>query len=170
MRANVVRNGKYPTLVRMVNVDYFPTLTRSRTAAGRPARIAELIAHDGRPFWNTPKPTGPAVQPSKAGQPLLTNIIKSGAAEKFDFLLRPPAPGKYTISIQFLHWITKVLAGHGRLTLRSDRHPTVTSSRPPGCSSKASGIIVSASMARIPPAATAVMKATMLSGAVSSAV
>ena len=41
-----------------------------------------------------------------AGQPLLTSIIKSGAAEKFDFLLRPPAPGKYTIAIDFLHWIT----------------------------------------------------------------
>jgi hypothetical protein len=41
-----------------------------------------------------------------AGRPLLTGIIKSGAAEKFDFLLRPPAAGSYTISIQFLHWIT----------------------------------------------------------------
>jgi FtsP/CotA-like multicopper oxidase with cupredoxin domain len=111
MRANVVRNGKYPTLVRMLNVDYFPTLTRITDAAGKPARIAELIAHDGRPFWNTPNPTGPAVQPSKAGQPLLTDIIKSGAAEKFDFLLRPPGPGKYTITISFLHWLTsEVLA------------------------------------------------------------
>ena len=111
MRANVVRTGKYPTLVRMVNVDYFPTLTRITDAAGRPAKIAELIAHDGRPFWNTPDPTGPAVQPFMAGQPLLTDIIKSGAAEKFDFLLRPPSAGKYTITIQFLHWITsKVLA------------------------------------------------------------
>jgi hypothetical protein len=111
MRANVVRNGRYPTLVRMVNVDYFPTLTTITDSAGRPARIAELIAHDGRPFWNTPSPIGPAVHPSTAGQPLLTDIIKSGAAEKFDFLLRPPTPGKYTISIQFLHWITsKVLA------------------------------------------------------------
>jgi hypothetical protein len=106
MKANVAGNGKHPTLVRMLNVDYFPTVTRITDSAGRPAKIAELVAHDGRPFWNTPSPTGPAVQPSVAGQPLLTNIIKSGAAEKFDFLLRPPAPGKYTISIQFIHWIT----------------------------------------------------------------
>ncbi|APX00469.1 multicopper oxidase domain-containing protein [Arthrobacter sp. QXT-31] len=111
MKANVARAGKYPTLVRMVNVDYFPTLTKITDAAGRPARIAELIGHDGRPFWTTPNPAGPAVQPTAAGQPLLTDIIKSGAAEKFDFLLRPPAPGNYTITIQFLHWITsKVLA------------------------------------------------------------
>ena len=111
MKANVVAGNKRPTLVRMVNVDYFPTRTRFMDAAGRPVRIAELIAHDGRPFWNTPNPTGPAVQPSVAGQPLLTSIIKSGAAEKFDFLLRPPAPGRYTIAVDFQHWITgQVLA------------------------------------------------------------
>jgi hypothetical protein len=102
----MVTGNRKPTLVRMVNVDYFPTVTRFMDAAGRPARIAELIAHDGRPFWNTPNPAGPAIQPSLAGQPLLTSIIKSGAAEKFDFLLRPPAPGKYTIAIDFQHWIT----------------------------------------------------------------
>jgi FtsP/CotA-like multicopper oxidase with cupredoxin domain len=117
MKANVAGNGKHPTLVRMLNVDYFPTVTRITDSAGRPAKIAELIAHDGRPFWNTPSPTGPAVQPSIAGQPLLTNIIKSGAAEKFDFLLRPPAPGKYTISIQFLHWITSAVLATKTVTI-----------------------------------------------------
>ena len=46
-----------------------------------------------------------------AGQPLLTSIIKSGAAEKFDFLLRPPAAGNYTIAVDYLHWITgRILA------------------------------------------------------------
>ncbi|MDQ0867400.1 multicopper oxidase domain-containing protein [Arthrobacter globiformis] len=106
MRANVAGGSKHPTLVRMVNVDYFPTLTRFTDAAGRPAPIAELVAHDGRPFWNTPNPNGPAVHPSMAGQPLLTSLIKASAAEKYDFLLRPPAAGKYTISVDFLHWIT----------------------------------------------------------------
>jgi hypothetical protein len=111
MRANVVTNTKWPTLVRMVNTDFFPTVTRILDAAGRPAKIAELISHDGRPFWNTPSPAGLAVQPSMAGQPLLTSIIRSGAAEKYDFLLRPPAAGKYTIAIDYLHWITgKTLA------------------------------------------------------------
>jgi FtsP/CotA-like multicopper oxidase with cupredoxin domain len=111
MRANVVSAGKAPTLVRMLNVDYFPTHTRFLDAAGNPAAIAELIAHDGRPFWNTSSQTGPAVQPSMAGQPLMTSIIRSGAAEKFDFLLRPPAAGRYTVAIDFVHWITgRVLA------------------------------------------------------------
>jgi FtsP/CotA-like multicopper oxidase with cupredoxin domain len=111
MRANVPRPGYEPTLVRMVNVDYFPTLTRFLDAAGNPAEIAELIAHDGRPFWNTPNPAGPAVQPSLAGQPLVTSVLKSGAAEKFDFLLRPQAAGRYTIAVDFLHWVTgQVLA------------------------------------------------------------
>ncbi|VXB30255.1 Multicopper oxidase [Arthrobacter sp. 9AX] len=121
MRANVVKEdvGKgdivkgdiAPTLVRMVNVDYFPTRTRFLNEANQPVAIAELIAHDGRPFWNTPDPDGRAIQPSMAGQPLLTSIIKSGAAEKFDFLLRPPAKGTYTIAIDFLHWVTgRVLA------------------------------------------------------------
>lgn len=111
MRANVVGPNRYPTLVRMVNVDYFPTRTRFLDAAGNPVAIAELIAHDGRPFWNTPNPDGPATRPSAVGRPLLTSIIKSGAAEKFDLLLRPPAPGRYTIAVDFLHWITsEVLA------------------------------------------------------------
>ena len=111
MRANVVKEGVAPTLVRMVSVDYFPTRMRFLDSKGKPADIAELIAHDGRPFWNTPDPDGPAVHPSLAGRPLLTSIVKTGAAEKFDFLLRPPAKGQYTIAIDFLHWITgKVLA------------------------------------------------------------
>ncbi|MCU1633584.1 MAG: copper resistance protein [Micrococcaceae bacterium] len=106
MKANVTGGSKQPTLVRMVNVDYFPTRTRFLDAAGRPVQMAELIGHDGRPFWTTPSPTGPAVHPSTAGQPLLTSIIRSGAAEKFDFLLRPPAPGQYTIAVDFIHWLT----------------------------------------------------------------
>lgn len=111
MQANVVPGNKAPTLVRLVNVDYVPTRTRFLDAAGKPVAIAELLGHDGRPFWNTPDPEGPAVQPSSAGEPLLTSIIKSGAAEKFDFLLRPPAAGNYTIAIDFQHWITgEVLA------------------------------------------------------------
>ncbi|WP_323961127.1 multicopper oxidase domain-containing protein [Arthrobacter sp. JZ12] len=111
MRANVVGPERYPTLVRFMNIDYFPTVTRFFDGAGNPAPIAQLVAHDGRPFWNTPDPEGPATQPSETGDQLLTSIIKSGAAEKFDLLLRPPTPGTYTIAVDFLHWITsEVLA------------------------------------------------------------
>jgi hypothetical protein len=69
-----------------------------------------------------PSGTPPAQQdrrssPRWPASPLLTNIIKSGAAEKFDFLLRPPAPGKYTISIQFIHWITSAVLATKTVTV-----------------------------------------------------
>lgn len=71
--------------------------------------MAELIAHDGRPFRDTSSPTGPA-QPISATGPLRTGIINFGAAERYDMLLRPPAPGIYTLTVDLLDWITgKVL-------------------------------------------------------------
>jgi hypothetical protein len=57
-------------------------------------------------FWNTPDPAWPAVHPSMAGQPLLTSIIRSGAAEKFDFLLRHRRRGRTESLSIFLDWVT----------------------------------------------------------------
>jgi FtsP/CotA-like multicopper oxidase with cupredoxin domain len=104
MRANSVSSGLAPTLVRMVNVDYFPTRLEYTDSNGNPVAMAELISHDGRPFRETADPNGPAIPVHATGNRLLTSIIASGAAEKYDFLLRPPGPGEYYLNIQFLTW------------------------------------------------------------------
>jgi hypothetical protein len=106
MRANVAGGTRRPTLIRMVNADYFPTRTRFTDANNVPVPMAELIGHDGRPFWHTTNPTGPAIPVWTTQNRLLTSLVKSGAAEKYDLLLRPPAPGQYRIHIDFVHWIT----------------------------------------------------------------
>jgi hypothetical protein len=67
--------------------------------------MAELISHDGRPFRNTSNPSGPA-RPISATGPLRTSIVNFGAAERYDMLLRPPAPGTYKLTVDLLHWIT----------------------------------------------------------------
>jgi hypothetical protein len=105
MKANTKQSGLAPTLVRMVNVDYFPTLTEFTDMKGKPVAMADLIAHDGRPFRNTPDPNGPSEPVWSSKYPLRTSKIASGAAEKYDFLLRPPAPGKYLMTIKFLSWV-----------------------------------------------------------------
>ena len=70
-------------------------------------------------FWSgfveiNPNSKIPALVDRSGREPF--RVFESGAilvhlAEKFDYLLHPPAPGKYTITVQFLHWLTsKVLA------------------------------------------------------------
>ncbi|NKX52571.1 multicopper oxidase domain-containing protein [Arthrobacter deserti] len=104
MRANAAGSGLAPTLVRMIDADYFPTLTEFTDMGGNPVAMAELVSHDGRPFRHTADPAGPAVPVWATDSPLLTNRIASGAAEKYDFLLRPPAPGRYLMTVRFLTW------------------------------------------------------------------
>ncbi|EMY35306.1 multicopper oxidase type 3 [Arthrobacter crystallopoietes BAB-32] len=105
MRANAPQSGKAPTLVRMVNVDYFPTLTEFTDMQGNPVPMADLISHDGRPFRETPNPNGEAPPVWSGGSPLRTSLIASGAAEKYDFLLRPPGPGTYYMKVKFMSWV-----------------------------------------------------------------
>jgi hypothetical protein len=104
MRANVEGSGRAPTLLRYVNVDYFPTLLRFTDMAGTPVPFAELISHDGRPFRDTSNPNGPAIPVWNTPNRLFTSSIASGAAEKYDFLLHPPAPGQYQIHVDFHTW------------------------------------------------------------------
>ena len=105
MRANTAASGLAPTLIRMVNVDYFPTLVEFTDMNGKPVAMADLISHDGRPFRHTNNPNGPANPVWSSAFPLLTSRIASGAAEKYDFLLRPPRPGKYLMTVKFLTWV-----------------------------------------------------------------
>jgi hypothetical protein len=85
-------------------VDYFPTLVRFTDEAGNRVPMAELISHDGRPFRDTSGPTGPAIPVWNTPFRLFTSVFASGAAEKYDFLLHPPAPGRYQMQVEFLTW------------------------------------------------------------------
>jgi FtsP/CotA-like multicopper oxidase with cupredoxin domain len=111
LRANAEGNGYKPTLLRILNANYLPNLMRFTDQYGAPARIAEVISHDGRPYRDTSMPEGPARPIGEAGSPLLTSRLAFGAAERYDVLLRPPAPGKYWLEVQWKDWITGRVLG-----------------------------------------------------------
>jgi hypothetical protein len=81
--------------------------------------MAELISHDGRPFRDTSSPSGPARPISETG-PLRTSIINFGAAERYDMLLRPPAAGDYTLTVDLLDWITEKVLHTRKIPIRAD--------------------------------------------------
>ncbi len=109
IRARLAKGAVRPTLVRLLNANFFPVNARFTDAAGKPVAMAELISHDGRPFRDTSQATGPALPISATG-PLRASIINFGAAERYDILLRPPAAGSYWLTVDLLDWITaKVL-------------------------------------------------------------
>lgn len=102
-----IPNGKVkPTLLRLLNANYFPVNAYFTNADNERVSMAELISHDGRPFRDTSSPSGPARPISETG-PLRTSLINFGAAERYDMLLRPPAPGDYTLTVDLLDWITQ---------------------------------------------------------------
>jgi hypothetical protein len=109
LQVNTPASGRYPTLFRMLDLNYFPSRARFTDSKGAPVVMAELIAHDGRPFRDTSSPT--AGKPvGEAGHPLMTSSIAFGAAERYDALIRPPGVGTFLLHIDFLHWATnKVL-------------------------------------------------------------
>jgi FtsP/CotA-like multicopper oxidase with cupredoxin domain len=118
VRANVAGKGA-PTLLRTINANYFPTRLRFThvngspitDANGKPVKIAEAIAHDGRAFRDTSSPTAASRPVGAAGHPLETNVLAFGAAERYDMLLHPPAAGEYRIHVDWTHWVTgKLLA------------------------------------------------------------
>ncbi|MGZ5405698.1 MAG: multicopper oxidase domain-containing protein, partial [Nocardioides sp.] len=110
LRVNVTGNG-HPTLLRVLNLNYFPTRLRFTTTSGAPVKMGELISHDGRAFRDTSDPTGPSRPPRDLENPLLTSVLAFGAAERYDMLLRPPGPGTFLVHFDWIHWVTgKVLA------------------------------------------------------------
>lgn len=106
MRANTAGRG-YPTLLRTVNANYFPTTMRFTDTGGRPVEMAEVISHDARALRDTSSPTGPSPTVRDAGRPLLTSILAYGAAERYELLLHPPAPGEYLLHVDWEHWISR---------------------------------------------------------------
>ena len=110
VKANVTGHG-FPTLLRTLNANYFPTRLRITDANGQPARIAELLAHDGRVFRDTSDPDGPNRPVRDTGNPLITDRVAFGAAERYDVLLHPPQAGDYRIHVDFTHWVTGQVLG-----------------------------------------------------------
>ena len=107
LRVNAAGNG-FPTLLRVLNANYFPAVLRFTDTAGRPVDppMAELIAHDGRAFRDTRIPGGPSRPVRDVGNPLFTNVLAFGAAERYDMLLRPPGPGTFVARFEWFHWVT----------------------------------------------------------------
>jgi FtsP/CotA-like multicopper oxidase with cupredoxin domain len=105
LRVNTPASGRYPTLFRMLDLNYYPSRARFTDANGVPVAMAELIAHDGRPFRDTSSPDA-GLPVRQAGHPLMTSVIAFGAAERYDALIHPPRAGTYLLHIDFLHWAT----------------------------------------------------------------
>ncbi|NKX54354.1 multicopper oxidase domain-containing protein [Arthrobacter sp. E918] len=117
LRANVEGNGRKPTLLRVLNANYLPNLIRITDESGAPARIAEVISHDGRAYRDTSVPGTPARPIAEAGAPLMTSTLAFGAAERYDLLLRPPAPGRYRLEVSWKDWITGRVVGRRTVTI-----------------------------------------------------
>lgn len=101
VRAKVAGTG-HPTLLRLLNANYFPTRMRLTTLDGTPARIAQVVAHDGRGLRDTSAPTGPSAPIGNGG--LLTDLLAFGSAERYDVLVHPPAAGTYLIHVDWSDW------------------------------------------------------------------
>ncbi len=99
------------TLLRLVQASYHPTVLRFTDAAGNPAMICEVLAHDGRQFRDTSQPAGPSRPMRDVGRPIITSVLAMGAAEKYDVLLVPRSAGKYKLEVDWIHWVTRRVMG-----------------------------------------------------------
>ena len=97
----------YPTLLRMLNLNYFPSRAVFTDSAGRRVRMAELIAHDGRAFRDTSRMLDRSPSTHDTADRLLTDAIAFGSAERYDVLLHPPTTGTFFVRIRFQHWATQ---------------------------------------------------------------
>lgn len=111
LRANVAGGERKPTLLRTVNANYLPNMVTFTDAAGVEVPMAELVSHDGRPFRDTSVPGAPALSCRDSGYPLTTSRLAYGAAERYDMLLHPPAPGRYLLRVDWEDWITGAVVG-----------------------------------------------------------
>jgi hypothetical protein len=100
-----------PTLLRMLNAGYHPTRLQFLDAAGRPAQIGEVIAHDGRQYRDTSVPKAPSPPLRDVGRRILVSALAFGAAERYEILVVPSAPGRYTVRFDWIHWITGKVMG-----------------------------------------------------------
>lgn len=76
-------------LVRYINAGYYPQRIDFGTLT------ATAVASDGRPL-----PSAVALK-----------TLKTSAAERYDFIVKPTATGTYTVVIEFLDWVTGAVRG-----------------------------------------------------------
>jgi plastocyanin len=100
-----------PTLLRLLNAGYHPTRLQFFDPAGRPAAIGEVIGHDGRQYRDTSSPNGASPPLRDVGRRILSSALAFGAAERYEILLTPSVPGRYTIRVDFIHWVTGRILG-----------------------------------------------------------
>ena len=79
-------------LVRYINAGYYP----QKIDFG--GLTASVVASDGRPL-----PT-----------PWSTTSIEASSAERYDCIFKPTTTGTYTVTVQYLHWITGKILGTAR--------------------------------------------------------
>jgi len=79
-------------LVRYIVAGFFP----QKISFG--GLTASVVASDGRPL--------PAAQS--------VTSIEACSAERYDCIIKPAATGTYTVSVQYLHWITGAVLGTAR--------------------------------------------------------
>ncbi|MBO1269108.1 multicopper oxidase domain-containing protein, partial [Arthrobacter cavernae] len=108
IRANVTAGGganaAKPTLLRVVNATFIRVNAHFTDANGKPVKMAELVAHDGRPYRDTSSPTGACPPTSRTVSPLVAGVINVGAAERYDIILNPPSPGDYVLTVELMKW------------------------------------------------------------------
>jgi FtsP/CotA-like multicopper oxidase with cupredoxin domain len=88
------KRGGLPTLLRVNNANYFPTLIRFDGIE------AEVFSHDGRPFRDTSRRPSPPIS-------VRTNQLAFGAAERYELLLRPTRRGTFAAHVDWFHWVTR---------------------------------------------------------------
>jgi hypothetical protein len=94
-------------------------MLRFQDMSGNPVAMAEVIAHDGRPFRDTHVRDGVSPPSRDVGNPLMTSVLASGSAERYDMLLFPPAAGDYQVVLDFKDWITDEVIGQRIIPLKA---------------------------------------------------
>ncbi len=107
IRVNAEGHG-HPSLLRLLNLNYFPVvMTFSNGARTRVTAVRRADRPRRPPVSATRRSGGVAARrptPGVARTGCVTERIAFGAAERYDVLLHP-APGRYTLRVDFHHWI-----------------------------------------------------------------
>jgi FtsP/CotA-like multicopper oxidase with cupredoxin domain len=109
-----------PILIRILNGQYFPI----EVLFGSPQAPLEVepVASDARPYLDSTDYSGLRGNATPLAQFRTASLPGITPAERYDVILntpdRPVAPGDYTVTISFLHWIFGDERGVARTTIK----------------------------------------------------